>query len=113
MVNYVYLEHYTKDGDLGISRNVFLSLAQRVLSNIKDIIKSNDKKVFKINDYVSVIIRNNKVFYKFNLFVKDNINTDYIKSSITDYISNNLLMMCEVVPFDITVKVTVEKPENN
>ncbi len=107
MPSYVYLQHYTSQGDLGISRDVFVTLGQHVVSYIRE---KNDKG-FKISDNVDVTIRSNRVIYKFYVTKKTSIDAKYIEKSITDYINSNLLMICEVVPFEINVKITSEEGE--
>ncbi|MFA7221920.1 MAG: hypothetical protein WC148_00090 [Bacilli bacterium] len=102
MPSYVYLQHYTSQGDLGISRDVFVTLGTHVVSYIRE---KNDKN-FTISDNVDVTIRANKVIYKFYVTKKNNIDAKYIEKSISDYINRNLLMICEVVPFEINIKIT-------
>ena len=68
MPSYVYLQHYTSQGDLGISRDVFVTLGQHVVSYIRE---KNDKG-FKISDNVDVTIRSNRVIYKFYVMKKLN-----------------------------------------
>jgi|GEM_PF-1779745 hypothetical protein len=108
MPNYVYLQHYTSQGDLGISRDVFVTLGQHVVSYIRE---KNVGKGFTISDNVDVSIHSNEVVYKFFVTKKNKVNPHYIENCITDYINSNLLMICEVVPFEISVKVTSEAGE--
>lgn len=108
MPSYVYLQHYTSQGDLGISRDVFVTLGQHVVSYLRE---NNKEKGFKISDNIDVAIHANKVFYKFYVTKKDMIDTHFIENSITDYINSNLLMICEVVPFEISLKITSEAKE--
>jgi len=108
MPSYVYLQHYTSQGDLGISRDVFVTLGQHVVSYIRE---TNVNKGFSISDNVDVSIHANRVVYKFFVIKKDKINPKYIENSISDYINSNLLMICEVVPFEISVKITSETGE--
>ena len=42
MPSYVYLQHYTSQGDLGISRDVFVTLGTHVVSYIRE---KNDKNM--------------------------------------------------------------------
>ena len=108
MPNYVYLQHYTSQGDLGLSRDVFVTLGQHVVSYIRE---TNANKGFTISDTVEVSIHSNRVFYKFFVIKKNKVSPRYIENSISDYINSNLLMICEVVPFDISVKITSESGE--
>lgn len=109
MPSYVYLQHYTSQGDLGLSRNVFVTLAKHVVSHVKE---NNKNKGIKISDNIDVVIRSNRVFYKFYITKTGNANTKAVEKSIFDYINSNVLMICEVVPFDISIKITSES-ENN
>ena len=102
------MQHYTSQGDLGISRDVFVTLGQHVVSYIRE---TNVNKGFAISDNVDVSIHANHVVYKFFVTKKDKINPKYIENSISDYINSNLLMICEVVPFEISVKITSETGE--
>jgi len=105
MPSYVYLQHYTSQGDLGISRDVFVTLGEHVVSYIKG---KNKNPSLIISDDVDVTIRANKVFYKFFVTKKNNADAKTLEKNITDYINSNLLMICEVVPFEISVKITSE-----
>ena len=49
MPSYVYLQHYTSQGDLGISRDVFVTLGQHVVSYLRE---NNKEKGFKISDNI-------------------------------------------------------------
>lgn len=103
MASYVYLQHYTSQGDLGISKEVFVTLGQHVIDYVKEHL--NDDKLEISND-VEVNIKNNKAYYKFLITSKGKANTKKIETYITDYINSNLLMICDNVPFEISIKIT-------
>ena len=109
MPSYVYLQHYTSQGDLGISRNVFVTLGQHVISYIRE----HNKGKFKISDYLDVNIRSNKVIYKFYVTKKSSVDSKFIDKSITNYINTNLLLICEIIPFEINIKITIDNGEEN
>ena len=88
-------------------RNEYI-IGVHVVSYIRE---KNVGKGFTISDNVDVSIHSNKVVYKFFVTKKNKVNPHYIENCITDYINSNLLMICEVVPFEISVKVTSEAGE--
>ncbi|MGP1414046.1 MAG: hypothetical protein ACTTID_02855 [Bacillales bacterium] len=103
MPSYLYLQHYTSQGDLGISKKVFTTLGEHVIDYIRS---KNKNKDFTIDDKVDVSIKTNRVIYKFYITNKGESDTKFIEKSINDYINTNLLMICEVVPFEINIKIT-------
>lgn len=109
MENYVFLNRFNNAGSLALSKKVFLSLGEHALCSVKEIIKRNNKKGINLNDTVQVNIKNNKVNYKFNVLVDNDVDEEGVKASIKDIITTSLLMICDVAPFDIDVKVRKEK----
>lgn len=104
MQNYVYIQHYTSLGDLGISRDVFVTLGNHVIEHVRN--KNKDITDFVISDEVDVNIRNNRVIYTFFITKQPKFNIKSIEKCISDYVNNNLLMICEVVPFEVTLKIS-------
>ncbi len=109
MENYVYLNRFNNSGTIALSKKVFVSLGEHALNSVKEVIKRTNKKGINLNDDVIVNIKDNKVFYRFNVLVEKDVDVDQVKSNISDIITTNLLMICDVAPFDIEIKVKQNK----
>jgi len=109
MPSYVYLQHYTSQGDLGISRDVFVTLGEHVVTYVKNNLKSDN---ISISDEVEVTIKTNKVYYRFFINKKGNGSIKKIEQLITNYVNSNLMMICDIVPFEISLKILNEESES-
>lgn len=98
MGNYALLEHYNKNGKLGISKNAFKTIGAETINNIEGIKLKNNK----INDSIIVTFsRKNQVSYKFILEIDENVNKDIVKEQISKNLTNSLLSLCDAIPFNI------------
>ena len=105
MGQYVLLEHFNANGGkLGISSNVFTEIAAQCIREAKNIIR--DK-----NNFCVTTIRNTTVNLKILVTVKLGINPETIKEEIEEKITNSLLLICETVPVDMSIKVVSKELE--
>lgn len=105
MQSYIYLNKFNNIGDLCLSKKVFVSLGLHALDSIKEVIKRTNKKGINLNDEVNVTIKDNRVYYRFNVDINANVNEEYVKNSIEDIVTTDLLIMCDIVPIDIEIKI--------
>ena len=85
MQSYIYLNKFNNTGDLCLSKKVFVSLGLHALDSIKEVIKRTNKKGINLNDEVNVTIKDNRVYYRFNVDINANVNEEYVKNSIEEY----------------------------
>ena len=108
MENYVILNknnNYNNSGNLSLSKKVFYTLGINSLNSVRAIIEKNNKQGIDLKNAVNVAIRNNRVLYKFNLNIDASKDEETIRNSITDIITTNLLIYCDIVPFDVDVRI--------
>ena len=105
MQSYIYLNKYNNIGEICLSKKVFDTLGNNDLDSIKEVIKRTNKKGINLNDEVNVTIKDNRVYYRFNVDINANVNEEYVKNSIEDIVTTDLLIMCDIVPIDIETKI--------
>ncbi len=101
MGSYIYLQRYNKNGELAISKKVFQTVGEESLRNIDGLLKK-EAKVEKSKPTVVVIIKNNKLSYKFNLLLDKNVSKEIIQEQIIRQLNNNLLNHCDNVPYEVS-----------
>ena len=112
MKNYVSLERFSRSiGDVGLSKEVFMSLGTHAIDSVKSVMKLTNKTGINLKDEVAVTIKNNRVTYKFDVEIEEGVDENSVRNSITDIVTTNLLMICEAVPFDIETRITTIKEE--
>lgn len=105
MQSYVYLNKFNNTGDLCLSKIVFISLGIHALDSVKEVIKRTNKSGISLNDNVSVTIKDNCVYYKFDVMINKDINEEYVRNSIEDIVTTDLLILCDAVPIKIETKI--------
>jgi len=105
MENYIILNKNSSSGNLFLSKKVFYTLGINSLNSVRAVISKTNKKGIDLNNSVIVSIKNNSVKYRFNVTIRKDVDENSIKNSIVDIITTNLLIYCEIVPFDIDIKV--------
>lgn len=109
MANYVYLNNYSKQGKLGISKDVFTQLVNEVISKIDGVTtaKKLSKKnhIFHLNKPVRIDIRHDIVHVRISIDVAKGNDLQKVINRIQKDVVNNLLVLTEQVPFDVQVKV--------
>lgn len=112
MKNYVSLERFSRTiGDVGLSKDVFMSLGTHAIESVKNVMKLTNKTGINLQDDVAVTIRNNRVTYKFDVEIEEGVDEEMVKNSITDIVTTNLLMICDAVPFDIETRIRTIKAQ--
>ncbi len=105
MANYVYLNRYNSTGNLALSKRVFLSLGEHALINAKKIFEQKQEENVEIKDTIKVDLKDDLVAYRFYVETKNGVDNEAIKENIHDIITTSLMMVCDVIPFDIDIKV--------
>lgn len=102
MASYIYLENYNKKGLLGVSLNVFKIIGEKALKQIKELNIKDEEFINKVD----VSVKDNKARFKITAFAYKQYEKEDLTSIIKDAIENNLLSLCEAVPFEISIKVS-------
>lgn len=109
MGNYVILNHYNKNGKLGISKDTFKTIGIESMKNI-DGIKFKTKK--EKDSVIVSFTRDNQVSYKFLLIIDENVDEKSVKEQISSNLTANLLSLCDAIPFDINFSIEKNKDAN-
>ena len=109
MADYSYINNYTKNGSLAISRRVFETIAVIATNKINgaEVSKANKKsKDFNLYNPISVNIeKDGKVNIKIEVSLKKGTDVHKICMQIQERIAQHMELMCEIVPFNIITKV--------
>lgn len=106
MGKYVTLNKNSKKGEIGLSKNVFLAIAENSLKQINGIISINEEEKTVVDkNNVEVSFKDGKAIYKILVNVKDGVDEENIKTKIKEVLTNNLLYMLDTAPFEIIVKI--------
>jgi hypothetical protein len=103
MKNYVYLENYCSNGDLGINKNVFKAVAEHSLK--KDVNTEKDKDNF---GDVEVSIKDNHVFYKIHVKATEDIEKEELQKEVTSIIFSNLKLICDADERSVEIKLVFD-----
>ena len=109
MADYVYLDDYSKKGELGISYRVFDQLVTSALLNVKGITKSQKQikknQFIRLNRPVQTYIRRDIVHILIYIDVAKGRDIHEVVEDIQREVHNSLLLTTEQVPVNIEVKV--------
>lgn len=107
MADYVYIENYNNYGAMGISRRVFENIASAATNRVKGASVSHNKgRLFTLHRPIQIILRNNGlVDIRIDVIIKIGVNVDEVCLKIQEEVANALLLMTEMIPFNIGVKV--------
>lgn len=109
MADYSYINNYTKNGSLAISRRVFETIAVIATNKINgaEVSKVNkNSKDFNLYNPISVNIeKDGKVNIKIEVSLKKGTDVHKICMQIQERIAQHMELMCEIVPFNIITKV--------
>jgi uncharacterized alkaline shock family protein YloU len=109
MADYIYLDNYSKKGELGIHRHVFDQLVTSSLRRVKGIAKS--EKLMKrtqfiiLNRPVQTYIVRGIVHIWIYIDVAKGKNIQSVVSEIQKEVYNSLLLITEQIPVNVQVKV--------
>lgn len=116
MAEYVYIQNYTRNGNMGISHFVFDQIAGIATNQVQGAILLDPvSATFKLHKSISCSIRNGLVNVKIHVILVKGAPVDEVCLAIQDNVSNALAMMTEMIPFKIDVVVAgfAEKKEIN
>ena len=107
---YVEINNYTYLGDMGISHRVFETIAVNACNQVNgvSIDTSKKRKVYTIEFSKPVhatIRKNGKVDIKLEVVLKTGVDVKKVCTAIEENVSNAIQMMCETVPFLVTINV--------
>lgn len=109
MAEYVYINNYTKDGELGISAYVFEQLVNDVITSIPSISQSQKmmrkNQSIRLNRPVRAQIKKGIVHVSVFVDIKKDLIPAEVSLSIQKEISDRLMTITEQVPFNIHVSV--------
>lgn len=112
MASYVFIQNYSGKGLIGISNHAFRQIAEHATKNVEGVVldpKSGDG-YWEPTKPIEVIIRANTrvdINVSINLIGKMDVSATCLK--IQENIANHLLLMAELIPFKINVKVMAIK----
>lgn len=108
MAEYSFINNYTKNGSLAIHRSVFETIAIKATNYIKGASVSEKQAKGNAKSYnpISVTIdKGGKVNIVVEVALKRGTNVNKICMEIQERIAQNLMLLCEIVPFNIITKV--------
>lgn len=103
MKNYLYLENYCQNGDLGINKNVFKAVAEHCLT--KEIDFQENKKKF---EDVDVSIKENHVFYKIHAKAAEKVNKEELQKKVESVIYTNFKLLCDADEKSVDIKLVFD-----
>ena len=105
MAQYVYINNYTKNGDLAISYHVFYQIAEHAANKVKDAEVKSKANPFQIFKPISISIKKGLVTVQLSVNIKRTANITQVSLAIQEEIANSLSAYTEMIPFKIDVKV--------
>ena len=106
MNRFVTLERFSKTvGDVNLSKAVFQSLGDHAVDNVRHVLELTKRQGINVLDGCLVTLKNNKVYYEFTAEIDDGVDETQVRNSIEDIVTTNLLMICDVIPFEISTKI--------
>ena len=109
MADYIYLDNYSKKGEIGIHRHVFDQLVTSCLTKVKGIAKS--QKLLKRNQFiilnraVQTYIVRGIVHIWIYIDVTKGSDIQKIVSDIQKEVYNSLMLITEQIPVNVQIKV--------
>ena len=105
MAEYVYIKDYSKNGQLGISKNCFEQIVSVVTNKVGGVSTAKPSTPFFFHKPVRCTINENKLTVDIQVIIRQGYNVDQICSSIQSEVAEALTQMMELVPFQIKIKV--------
>lgn len=107
---YIGINNYKNLGDIGISHRVFETIAIEACNQVNgasiDISKKIKVSIIEFSKPVRAIIRKDgKVEIKLEVVLKKGVDVKKVCTAIEENVSNSVQMMCETVPFNVTINV--------
>lgn len=107
MAEFIYIQNYSKLGNLGISRVVFDQIVSTVTNKIQgvQVQPNSDKFIFTFHRPVRCEIKDGKVSVSIQVRIASNVNVNEICVKLQEEVANAFSTMLEQVPFSVNVKV--------
>ena len=117
MGNYIAINNYSGLGNIGISRNSIASIVALSLREVQDVnlygphkkSRSKDTALGKLLAAKSgvriVFTKEGKASIRLEVTLRHGVNVVDVCQKIQETVANALELMCDVVPFDVQVKV--------
>lgn len=106
MAEYVYIQNYTKNGQMGISHVVFDQIAEIATNSVLGATVAKTKKtLFTLHKPITCEIRNGLVDVKISVVIDQTADEACVKANIIEEVASALTMMTELIPFKIIVEV--------
>ena len=110
MASYVYIQNYSRLGNIGISGFTFRQIAESATKNIEGVLlegaDKNEENKWELSKPIDVVIHDNTrvdINVSINLIGKHNVHQTCVK--IQESIAEKMLLSAEIIPFKINVKV--------
>lgn len=107
MADYVFIENYTGLGNIGISRNVLITIAAKATNRVKGASVSDAKsRVFNLYHPIQCVIhRDGTADLKIAVSLKKGINVNQVCLNIQKEVADAIEEMVEAVKVNIIIKV--------
>jgi uncharacterized alkaline shock family protein YloU len=105
MAQYVFINNYTKNGDLAISHHVFYQIAEEATNKIQGVEVKSKKSAFQLFKPISIGIKKGLVTVQVSVHVDKTVNINQVCLKIQEEVASALSAYTEMVPFKIDVKV--------
>ncbi|HKM10881.1 MAG: Asp23/Gls24 family envelope stress response protein [Bacilli bacterium] len=106
MAEYVYIQNYTRNGQMGISHVVFDQIAAIATNSVLGATVARSKKgLFLLHKPIACQIRNGLVDVKISVIIEKSANVQEVCLKIQEEVASALTMMTELIPFKIIVEV--------
>ncbi len=106
MAEYVYIQNYTKRGNLAISTSVFDQIVTTVAERMSGVkLKSKGKSKFSLRKPSHTEVKNGRINTDIEVVLSKDSNVNEVCLQLQEEIADALTSMTEFIPFSINVKV--------
>ncbi len=107
MVDYIHIQNYTRNGDMGISRRVFETIAYNATNKVKGAsVSSSKSRVFNLYHPIQCVLRRDgQVDIKIAVSLKHGVNVNAVCLDIQKEVAEAIEEMVETVKVNIIIKV--------
>jgi uncharacterized alkaline shock family protein YloU len=108
MAEFVYIQNYERNGNMGISHLVFDQIVAIATNQVNGANVADGESVyakFKLHKPITCTIRNGIVNVKIFVTLTEDSDVDKVSNEIKENVTQTLLMTTEFIPFNIDVTV--------
>ena len=107
MAEYVYIQNYTRRGNLAISSSVFDQIVSIAVEKVKGakLKKTGKKSLFTLHKPIHCEIKDGKVNTDVNVIISSEYNVNEVCLKIQEEVAYAITSMTEFIPFCVNVKV--------